>query len=477
MKPLALAKRSQSLATLSLVEYGAPFLRMIALSRVLAFWELGFTSALSATYVSLSLLGDFSPHKFVLSAPREEYEEALAGAHALTFVRGVVIAALGLLSAPFAAAAFSLPEYVGSFALVGAVFFIASFENLAPRIDERNYRYGVQLRVSLISNALALVALLIVLALTHSHLAIIASLYAQVTGQVVGSHLLAGTRFRMNFRSRYFRQAFRFGYPLMINGLGLAISTQGDRFIVGSLLGLQALGLYSVATMVAIMPMSIFFRFAGSLMFAALYNAAHRTDGSYDARVRIAARLVPLAGTIYAVGIVTLLNIVMPLVFGRQFTLPLSSVALLGFVAFFRIARFDPFTSMLLHEGRTRRLAVANLASVITLIFAFALVKLFGTFDSVLVGRLVGEVTGLVVAVYLTRVAFRPALRDSFLATSAGAVTVMVVVSLAYTTPVGTQLVASVSTLVACVGLFAAWASRFAPPLLRAATTHQKPLL
>jgi O-antigen/teichoic acid export membrane protein len=473
MKLLAIAKRSQSLALLSLAEYGTPFLRMIALSRVLALRELGFASALTATSASFGLLGDFAAHRFVLSAPREEYEEALAGAHALTFLRGIVIGALALASAPFIAAAFSLPTYWGSFALVGTVFFIGSLENLAPRIDERNYRYGVQLNVALVSNGLGLMALLIILALTRSHYAIIASLFAQATGQVVGSHLLAATPYRMNFRSRYFWQAFRFGFPLMVNGLGLAASSQGDRFIVGSLLGLPALGLYSVATLVALVPMSIFFRFAGTFTFAALYNAAHRTDGSYAARLKIAARLVPLASAVYALGIVTLLNIVMPLVFGSHFTLSMSSVRLLAFVAFFRVARIEPFTALLLHVSQTRRIAVANLASSSALLFEVALIMLFGTFESVIAGKL----AALAIVIYLTLGSFRPARRDFILALSVSGAILSIVVGLTYAIPVGTQLAPSALTLVACLALFAIWATHFAPPLLRAGFSRPQSFL
>jgi O-antigen/teichoic acid export membrane protein len=477
MSIITFVKRSQSLALLSLVEYGTPFFRMMALSRLLPLRELGFTSALTATNASFFLLTDFGTHRFVLSVPREDYEEALASTHALTFLRGILVGVLGIALAPLIAATFSLTEDWESFALVASVFFIGSFEHLGPRVDERNYRYGVQLRVSLIANGLGLGALLISLALTRSHEAIIASLFAQAIGQVAASQFLAGTPYRMNFRSRYFRQAVRFGYPLMINGLGLAVSSQGDRFLVGSLLGLPALALYSVATLVTLVPMNMVFRFVGTFMLAALYNVANRTDESYAARVRLSARLVPIAGAVYALGIVTLLNIVMPLVFGSQFTLSVTSVALLGLVAFFRMARQDPFTSMLLHEGRTRRLAITNLASSSALLFEVVLIKAFGTFEAVIAGRLLGEMTALALVIYMTRVAFRPALRDFLLAVSVCATVVMMVVGLAHVTPVGRQLAPSIAALAACVAILAGWTSKYIPPLLRAARfSQQEPL-
>ena len=467
MTILKSVKRGRPLALLSLVEYGTPFLRMIALSRLLPLRELGFTSALSATFATFNLLSDFGAHRFVLSAPREDFEEALASIHALTFLRGMVIGACGVALAPLIAATFSLSADWASFALMAVVYFIGSFEHLGPRADERNYHYRVQLRVTLIANGLGLGALLITLALVRSHEAIISSLFATAIGQVAASQLLADTPYRMNFRSRYFRQAFRFGYPLMINGLGLAATSQGDRFIVGSFLGLPTLGLYSVATLVTLVPMNVVFRFVSTFMLAALYNVVQRNDGSYAARLRLAAGLLPLVGAVDALGIVTLLNIVMPLVFGRQFTLSPASVAFLALGAFFRISRAEPFTAILMQQGRTRRLAACNLASSSALLYEVVLVILFGTFEAVIAGRLLGEITGWAVGLFLTRVPFLPARRDFYLSMTLGGAGVIMVVGLSFVTPIGQQLAPSIAALAACVAIFLAWAFRFAPPVLR----------
>ena len=460
--------RSLPLALLSLVEYGTPLLRMLALSRILDLSELGFAAALTATYGAYAMVTDFGTYRFVLSAPREDYEEALASAHALMILRGAAVAIVGVAIAPLIAAAFSLTEYWGSFALVAIAFFIQCLEHIGPRVAERDYRYGVQLRATLIANAAGLTALLATLMATHSHKAIIAFLFAHQTTQVIASHALAASPYRVNFRSSYFRQAFRFGYPLMFNGLGLAAASQGDRFIVGSLLGLPTLGLYSVATLVTQLPLNMIFRFVGTFLMAALYNVARRTDGSYAARMRFAARLLPLAGAVFALAIVSLLDIFMPLLFGKQFTLPLSSISLLALAAFIRLARFDPFTSMLLVEGRTRRLALINLSSATALVFEFVLIKIFRTFDAVLLGRLMGELTALAMVVYVTRAAFRPALADFTLAMSLGATAVLATIGFAFAAPIDMQLAASMVASVVCVALIVAWVAYFAPPLVRA---------
>ena len=465
---MELFAKGYTLVLVSLTEFGTPFIRMMVLSHGLTLRELGFASALAATYSAFELMTDFAIYRFVFSAPRERYEEALASAHALSLLRGTVVGAIAVATAPLIAAGLSLRADWRDFALLGPVIFIHSLEHLAPRVAERDYRYGVQFKVSLFGNALGLAALVATLFVSPTHVALLAALYAQTIGQAAASHVLADTPYRLNFRSPLFAEAFRFGYPLMFNGFGLAASNQGDRFIVGSLLGLPALGVYAIATLATIVPMSMLSRIIGTVTLAALYNASHLTRGIYDARVKLAARLVPFVGVVYALGIVTLMNVVVPLVFGRQFVLSREAVALLGLGAFFRIVRGDPFTSMLLHEGRTRRLALANLASASALLFEIGLILALSSIESVLLGRLLGELAALAVVLMVTRDQFRIALRDYAIAISVGLSVLIGAIVLSLTTSVGEQALTSLAALLGCVAVYGLWAIRAAPRLFHA---------
>jgi len=470
---MSLLARGYSLVIVSLIENGVPFFRMLMLSRGLSLKELGFSSALAAAYGAFELITDFAVYRFVFSAPRDKYEEAMASAHALSVLRGAVVGALAAATAPFVARALSLAAYWPDFAVLGLVVFIRSLEHLGPRVAEREYRYGAQLKVNIISNGMGLAALAATLLATRSHLALLASLLAQMTGQVVASHLSADQPYRLKFRSPLFIEAFRFGYPLMFNGMGLAASAHGDRLIVGALLGLPTLGVYAVATLATYLPISLIGRLAGTTLLAAFYNATNLGGAVYQARVRFAACVVPAVSAVYAVSVLTLMNILVPLVFGPTFRLSAAAVAILALGCFFRLVRGDPFTSMLMQEGRTRRLAAANLASTTALAFELVLIFAFGTLESVLAGRLLGELAGLGVMLTVTFNEFRPAFREWVESLAFGLAVVCGATLLTFTTTVGEHLAISAITLLACAGLCGLNAARTAIPLFRVAFPNQ----
>lgn len=394
--------KGSTLFGISMLEMGTPFARMLILARFLDLHELGFASALAATYGIFEVTTDMAIHRFVYRAPPDEFDEAMASAHALMLLRGVVLGVLAIAAAPIVAEMLSVGSEWKIFAALGPLCLIRSLENLGPRVAERNYQFSAQLKMTLASSLLGLAMLVATLCLTHDHTAIVMCQLGQNVGLVFASHVYSETRYRLKFRSPQFLKAFKFGYPLMVNGFGLAISGQGDRFVVGSLLGLQALGLYNVVLMVTVVPVSMVFRLMGTTNLAVFYNASASAK-LLAQRIRLAAQLSPLVATVYGLGIAALMNVVTPLVFGSRFALGRMEVSLLALAAFVRIIRVEPFASLLLLQQRTKRLAASSMAVLSSLAFAFLFIELRPTIDAAMAGRLMGEAAALGVTIALTR--------------------------------------------------------------------------
>jgi len=459
--------KGSALLLVSLVETGAPFIRMLLLTHALSLTELGFVSALSATVSGFEQISDFALYRYVFSSAREEYQRALAAAHGLAVLRGLTLCGLLALAAPLFARVFNLEDHVFDFVLLGPVVLLRGFDHLAPRVFERDYRYGPQLKAIGASYALSLGVLAIAVRIIPTHVAFLISLYVQIIVQVALDHIVAGEKYRCAFFTPNFGRAFRFGYPLMANGTGLAASSQGDRFLIGGLLGLPELAVYSVATLATYVPSSLITRVSSTVTLAQLYNAAKHGEACYCARLRLFARLLPLVAAFFALGVFSLLNIVMPLVFGAKFVLSPTSTALLALSIFFRQARGDPFSSMLLNEARTKRLAIANLSSTSTVLFVLVLLLIFHSFEAVMAGRLLGELTATAVTLAVTRDLFKPARRDFMKAVACGLSVLGLAIALG-PAGVGVALVPSVAMVAAGLAVFGLWALSFMPDLLNA---------
>ncbi len=386
----------------SFVEIVVAFVRMFILTHILGSYEFGFAAAISATYAAVEQIADMAIFRFVSSSPRSVHSEAIAAAHALTILRGIFLAGCVLIfSYPISCALAGCGNWP-SFAWLAPVTIIKSFEHLDIRVGERDYRYGPQLLASLVSHGVGIMALTAVAYESGSHYTFIAYLLVQAAVYVVASHLLASNPYRVKWKTPFLRKAVAFGLPLMLNGAGLAIVGQGDRLMVGALLGLPTLGLYAVVVLAGLVPISGILRILGPLFFAGLHNAKIGS-ARYIARLRLFSRLFPIVAGCYALGLIALLKPVVPLVFGSRFAVSEFAVLLITLIAFLRIIRIEPHTSLLLNLQKTRELAYANFSPVAGLLAATVLVLIHPTIEAALAGVLIGELVGVAAIVFVTR--------------------------------------------------------------------------
>lgn len=395
----------------SFVETAVAFVRTLILTHLLGPYEFGFAVAISAAYATFEQITDLAIFRFVLSSPRLEYNQAVAGAHALTILRGFFLSCcILIISYPMACTLVSCGNW-SSFAWLAPAVMIKSFEHLEIRVRERDYHYGPQLVASFTSHGAGLVALAITAYASESHYAFIAYLLVQSAVYVLASHLLAVTKYQIAFRTPYFEKALAFGFPLMLNGVGLAAIGQGDRLMVGALMDLPSLGLYAILILAGTVPIAGLFRIIGPLHFAGLHNAVAGSS-EYSARLKLFSRALPMMAGCYALMLVAFLKPIVPLVFGARYAISDSMALLVGLVAFLRIVRIEPHTSLLLQTQNTRKLAIANLSPGIGLLCATILVLAQPSIEAVLIGSIVGESIGLGVMILMTYRLLKSAIFD-----------------------------------------------------------------
>ena len=266
------------------------------------------------------------------------------------------------------------------------------------------------------------------------------------------TRLFSQTPYRLRFRSRFFKQAFQFGYPLMVNGVEIAVGSRADRYLVGAMLDLPALGLYSVLTLATTVPTSVVTRITQVVTMSALFNAS-QDKRMFEARLRLASAIIPVLAGLLALGILTLMNDVVPLVFGHKFVASRPMVILLALTVFVRLVRNDPGTSLLLTEGRTRRLALANLFVMGGIVFSIIFLYLSRTIEASVAGRLAGELIGFIAMHYLARVAFQGVGRYNIIAITAVSALLGIVGAIVCLMPPGRNLPANLALLVICAAI------------------------
>ena len=188
---------------------------------------------------------------------------------------------------------------------------------------------------------------------------------AQVALYVLTSHLVAERRYRWAWDTGMIRRMIVFGWPLLINALLMFGIFQGDRAIVGGVFTMQALGLYSAAFGLLMMPSLIASRVLQSLLLPML-SGAKADEARFGELAAFATQLCLLGGVGFAAGTVWCGDDLLVLFYGDKYAPAVGVVGWLACMQGVRIARVGQSIAAIA-KADTRNPMYANIARTLAI--------------------------------------------------------------------------------------------------------------
>ena len=216
---------------------------------------------------------------------------------------------------------------------------------------------------------------------------------AQAAIAVAVTHALAQRRYRLGLDGDVLRRVLVFGWPIWASAFPLVAVFQGDRIIVGRLLGMEALAGYSAAFMVAMVPGLLAAKVGNALMLPLLAGAA-RGSGEQARRFGLMCDATALVAGLYLAGFVLAGGPVLKAVFGPQYA---GLGALVSWLALMWALRMVQAVAgvLLMSAGNTKPLLQAGVIRALALGPALGLAVSGYGVEAVAAAGCVGEVASL----------------------------------------------------------------------------------
>jgi len=381
------------------VELGSQFARTLILARLLGSTEFGIVASIMTLVSLVETVSFVGIDRFIIYSPEGDEALKLEAVHALAWLRGIISAvAIGALAYPTAMLV-GAPAYAGSFAAVAAVPLLRGANHLGTIQMQRS---GVFLPSAAVESGAALLGLVVTAAaalIFPDHRDIVVALVVQAAASLLLSQLLArGVPYRIAFTGARMREALRFGLPLIINGLALAVAYQLDRMVVGAWLGVVAVGIYGLAMTLLLQPISLIGRLATTALQPRMSAAWHGSRMvAFPSQVRDLSRSVAAAGAAGATVVACLGAPVVRLMFGSSYSASDPFFALIAAVALVRFIRAGQ-SVLGLAIGRTSDLMLSNVAGAVALPVTVVAFYFHAGLESAVFGILVAELLSVTIA-------------------------------------------------------------------------------
>lgn len=235
------------LGTSQVLSRGLSFLRNVIIARLISPADFGIAATFVVTVTLFELASNFGLQFFIIQDPDGENEDLQNSCHFVQLMRGVINAFIIFLLAWPISKLFHIPEAKWAFQLLAVIPLIHGLNHLDIFRFQRHVRFMPKAIVEIVSELIVLLAAWPLGIYFGDYSALLWLLIAKSIIFMITTHLVANRRYGLSVNIVNLKRIISFGWPLVINGLLLFGTQQGDRLIIGSNYDMTSLGLFSVA--------------------------------------------------------------------------------------------------------------------------------------------------------------------------------------------------------------------------------------
>jgi len=375
------------------------FLRNIIIARLISVEDFGIAALFALTMSAVEMAGDLSVDKIIIQDKNGDDERFQSSGHAFIVIRGFISGLILFLSAKYVAAFFNVPETTWAFQVLALISVIKGFLHLDFARFQREMNF---LPIVIIETLPQIIILLLSIPLTlwlNSYAAVVWLLLINAVLYVALSHIYSKRKYSIRWNKSDITRMYKFGWPLIINGILMLIILQGDKAIVGRSYSMEVLGWYSAAFILTLSPALIIAKILTSMMLPWLSNSKDDTQLFTD-RSMLAINYCLMSGLILSLFYSLFGSELIIFLFGVDYADGGKIVALLAFMQFIRIAKSGPIL-IAMSAGDTKNPMLSNIARGVAFILA-ALFAWYGTdVVSIVIIGLLGELAAFFISMSL----------------------------------------------------------------------------
>ena len=359
--------------------------RNIIVARIISVEDFGIASTFAITFTLIEMTSNIALDRLLVQA-REGNEPALqATAQALQAARGALGAVILFLIAKPLATLFNIPDAAWAYQLLALVPLMRGLAHLDMFRLQREMRFGPSIKVEFAAMAVSTLVAFPLATWLNNYQVMLYIILLQQALYVALSHLVAQRQYYWGWNGDMARRAISFGWPLLLNGLLMFGIFQGDRIIVGSLIGMTELGWFSAAFTLILAPGLVIAKTLNSFFLPQLskvQDSPEKFDHFYLITMQASLLAGVLMTVLFAVGGPALLL----LLYGPKYMPALPVIIWLAVMQGARMMRQGP-SVVAMAKAHTRSPLIANIARGLALPIAFvAAMQGYGITAIVIVG-------------------------------------------------------------------------------------------
>lgn len=355
------------------------FIRNAIIARLISPEDFGIAAIFTITVSLVELTSYMGAEQLLVQAEDGDDDQLQNTSHFVTIFRGVMGGILIFLFAPFISQLFNIHGTTWAFRWLSLVPFLRGLIHLDVKRYQRHFKFLPQALTEIIPQFVITLLVFPLVKWKGDYSAVLWLVIIQSFILCVATHLLAERKYQISINKIYLKRIFKFGWPLLINGLLMFGIFQGDKIIVGNFYNISLLGIYSAAFMLTMAPSLLIANTTNSL-FLSLLSRSQNQRKIFRANYIFSFDILLIVAGLMGIFFIICGGQLLGFAFGENYLGYGATVAWLGIMWSMRTLRIAPtMASIALGDTKTAMMSnwIRGLALLFTLIIALQRTELY----------------------------------------------------------------------------------------------------
>lgn len=390
-----------ALALLSGNAFGSVLLlvRNLAIARLISVEDYGVAATFAIILALVEMASNLGLQQLIIQDNQGEDENFQAGLHGFNVMRGCISSILLFaLSVPLADF-LNIPDAAWAYQILAIIPLVRAFEHLDAHRLSRQLHFTPLIILKTVPVLISLISVWPLYLIYEDFRILLYSAILQWALFMLISHAIAKRPYRISWEKYFIKKCFSFGWPLLINSVLLFLVFQGDKLIVGRLLGMETLALFSLGVTLTLTPTLV--AASTEQQFFLPLLSKHKGDAEKFKPIGLSAMQASmLNGLCFVVFIFTFTGPIVDILLGEKYILLKEMLPWFAVWQATRILK-NGNTTVALALAKTSYAMIANAVRVFVLPITWILVSNGADLMVIIQLAIIAEVCAYFVSLYL----------------------------------------------------------------------------
>ena len=372
--------------------------RNLIVARLIPVEDYGIAATFAVIMAMVEMASAFGLQQQIVQSRRGDdthFQAVLQGFQVLRgLLAGIVLFAIAGPIARF----LGVPEVIWAYQVLALVPVMRAFVHFDIHRLNRQMRFWPLILTSGVPALMSLVLIWPLVAWLGDWRVMLFGILIQSGLAALTSHLVAEQRYRLAFDPKVVKGALNFGWPILVNAVLLFFVFQGDKLIVGRVLGMTDLAVFALGMTLTLTPTLVLAKSAQNYFLARLSKTA---DTPQFARIAShTLQVVTGAAFVFLLTVVLIGGPVLHILLGPKYVALVPLLAWFAIGQALRLVKVGPAV-VALSLGHTSNAMWANSLRVAVLPLTWIVAGYTGSLLHVLWLAIAGEAAGVLLAMVL----------------------------------------------------------------------------